>query len=163
MSVQKRGSRYLVRWQEGDRHRGKMFTRKADAQAWELEKRREAEMGAFAPSSPSRRTLNDFLDEWFASESVAWSAATRLQRRHSLDRWVRPYVGQLRLADLGTRRVRQWRSEIRDAGATPSVINHAHGVFSAALGCAVENGLLPANPFAGMRKLSVMVGHKRAL
>lgn len=163
MSIQKRATGYLVRWRRDGRQYGQMFARKADADAFELEQRRQAQIGAHGVAAPSRRTLDEWLDEWTASESATWAAATRLQRKHSLDKWVRPYIGRVRLADLGARRVREWRSEARGKGATPSVLNHAQGVLSAALGAAMRDGLLPVNPCMGLRKLPVMVERPRAL
>ncbi len=59
--------------------------------------------------------------------------------------------------------MRQWRSEIIAEGASPSVANHAKEVLSAALGCAVENRLLPSNPCSGIKRLPVTVARPRAL
>jgi integrase len=80
-----------------------------------------------------------------------------------LDRWVEPYLGQVRLRDLGPGHVREWRSRIVEAGAPPTQANHALAVLSAVLGCAARDGLLPANPCLGVRKLSVLVARPRAL
>jgi integrase len=80
-----------------------------------------------------------------------------------LDRWVRPYAGQVRLADLGTRRVAEWRSLIVAKGCASTQANHALSVLSAALGSAVANGELPSNPCARVKRIPVRVRRPRVL
>jgi integrase len=79
------------------------------------------------------------------------------------DRWIKKQLGGVRLRDLGTKRVREWRGGITSAGASPTQANHALSILSAALGCAMRDGALPANPCSGVRKLPVMVARPRAL
>jgi integrase len=163
MSVKKRGQRYQVRWRADGKHCSKSFSRRQDALAFEIEQRRAAQLGAFAVASPSRQTFGDWLTEWWATDSVVWAAATRTHRQDALKRWIRPYLDDVKLRDLGSRRVREWRSRILDDGATPSTANHALAVLSAACGAAVKDGRLPSNPVSGIRKLPVMVSRPRAL
>jgi len=163
LSIQKRGRSYVVRWRRDGRQYAKSFTRKEDATAFELEQRRAAQLGAHAAAVPSRQTLNDWLDAWWAADSPLWAASTRSQRQDVLNRWVRPQIGGVRLRDLGPRRVREWRSEVARGGATPGVANSALSVLSAACGAAVRDGHLPANPCSSVRKLPVLVERPRAL
>jgi integrase len=163
MSIKKRGSSYEVRWRRDGVQYSRSFVRHSDAVTFELDQKRARQLGAHAAAVPSRDVLDSWLDEWWASESPGWAEATKAGWKHSLDRWVRPYIGQVRLADLGARRVREWRAQILDKGATPSVANHAKEALSAALGCAVESRLLPSNPCAGIRKLPLKPSRPRAL
>jgi integrase len=163
VSIQRRSTGYLVRWRRDGRQYGRMFDRKKDAEAFELEQKRAAQLGAFAPAAPSKRTVDDYLDEWWERESVRWAASTRAQRKDVLNRWVRKQLGGVRLADLGGRRVGQWRSEIVAKGCPAPQANQALSVLSAALGCAVRDGLLPANPCHGLGKLPHRVARPRAL
>jgi integrase len=96
-------------------------------------------------------------------QSPVWAESTRVQRKHSLNKWVRPYIGKVRLYDLGTKRVGQWRSEILAAGASASVVNHAQAYLSAALGHAVKLGDLPANPCRVLEPLPTVVERLQAL
>jgi integrase len=164
VSIKRRGKSYEVRWRRDGVQRSRSFVRKEDAEAFELDQRRAKQLGAHAPATPSRDTLDTWLDEWWASESAGWAQATKVQWKHSLDKWVRPFIGKVRLADLGGRRVRQWRAEIiAKGGASASVANHAKEALSAALGCAVESRLLPANPCVGVKRLPVTASRPRAL
>jgi integrase len=163
VSIKRRGSSYQVRWRRDGKHYSKSFIRKEDADTFELEQRRRAQMGAHAAAAPSRDTLGQWLDSWWALQSPVWAESTRVQRKHSLDKWVRPYIGKVRLYDLGTKRVGEWRSEILAAGASASVVNHAQAYLSAALGHAVKLGDLPANPCRVLEALPTVVERPQAL
>jgi integrase len=163
MSIQKRGRSYYVRYRRDGQHFGRSFARKEDAEAFELEMKRAKQLGAHAPSVPSRDTLDQWLDTWWALQSPTWAEATRVQRKHTLDKWVRPVIGRVRLYDLGTKRVAEWRSAIIAKGASASVVNHAQAVLSAALGHAVRLGDLPANPCRVLEKLPTVADRPRAL
>lgn len=163
MSIKRRGKTYEVRWRRDGVQHSRSFARKEDAEAFELEQKRAKQMGAHGLSVPSRQTLGEWLDSWWAAESVLWAASTRAQRQDVLDRWVRPYAGQVRLADLGTRRVAEWRSQIIARGCAPTQANHALSVLSAALGSAVANSELPTNPCARVKRIPVRVTRPRVL
>jgi integrase len=157
MSVQRRTRgrrrRYVVRWyQEGFQH-SRTFDRKADAEDFDAAQRRRAQLGAHAPAAPSDERLAEWLRAWWDRDAHDWAASTRKQRASILDVWVTPYLGQVRLRDLGSARVRDWRGEIRRDGCTASQANQSMRVLSAALGHAVEAGKLPSNPCAGIRRL----------
>jgi integrase-like protein len=122
MSIQARRSdgrtRWLVRWEVEGRHRGRTFDRKADAEAFEREVRRRSQLGAHTPAEPSREPLADWLRRWFTRDSPAWAASTRQHRGYVIGKWISPFLGGVRLSDLGSARVRQWRADIRAAGCS---------------------------------------------
>jgi integrase len=163
VSIQKRGKSYMVRYRADGQHKQRSFIRKEDAERFELEQKRAKQMGAHAPATPSRDTLDSWIDQWWALQSPVWAEATRVQRKATLRKWVRPFLGGVRLYDLGTKRVGQWRSEIIAKGATPSVVNHSQAVLSACLGYAVKLGELPANPCRVLEPLPTVVQRPQAL
>ena len=73
MSVEKRKRgrrvRWLVRWREEGRERSRTFDRKTDAEDFEREQRRRAQLGAHAPAAPSTVRLDDWLREWWARDA----------------------------------------------------------------------------------------------
>lgn len=144
---------YRVRWRDGDRNRSRSFDRRADAEQFDAEERRRQRMGAHAPAEPSRDRLDDWLETWVRRDGVAWARSTRLHRAAVMDRWIAPLIGGVRLCDLGRARVREWRAEMLDRGATNATANGAMRVLSAALGVAVADGPIPANPCLGIRRL----------
>jgi integrase len=167
VSVQKvvRGGRirWLCRWLEDGRHRQRTFDKKGDAVTFEADQRRRRQLGAHAPAEPSRERLGEWLKNWWDRESPGWAAATRIHRGGILDKWIVPYLQGVRLRDLGTARVADWRAEIAAAGCPAHQANQALRVLSAALGVAARDGLMPANPCAGLRRLPHAVSRPRAL
>jgi integrase len=145
---------YRVRWRDGDRNRSRSFERRADAEQFDADERRRQRMGAHAPAEPSRDRLDAWLETWVRRDGVAWARSTRLHRAAVMDKWIAPLIGGVRLRDLGRARVREWRAEMLDRGATNATANGAMRVLSAALGVAVQDGLIPANPCLGIRRLS---------
>lgn len=167
MSVEKRTTVgrtvYLARWRRDGRQVARTFDRKSDAVAFERERRREASLGAHGLPEPSPRPLEDWLAEWFRSNRAGWKANTRTSYANVIDKWLIPYIGGVRLRDLGHARVRRWRDEALADGCSAVQANKASRVLSSALGAAVREGLLPANPVVGLRRLPVGPKRPRAL
>jgi hypothetical protein len=72
VSIQKRGSSYVVRWREGGRQLSRSFARRGDAVAFETDVRRRRQLGALAPGViQSRMTLAEFVrEEWWPRYAV---------------------------------------------------------------------------------------------
>lgn len=102
----------------------------------------------------ARLTLQAWLERWVVEHGVEWEPRTRRDRARYADRWIVPGLGKMRLRDIGRSEVRSWRTEmLRQRGATPYVANAAVRILSAALGDAVEDELIIANPCRGMKPL----------
>ena len=163
MSVTKRGGKWLARWVIDGRHVARTFDLKDSAVAWEADARRRAQLGAHATAEPSRDTLNVWLKVYWTRESPRWAQSTRITRAQLLDKWIEPYLGGVRLRDLGTARVRERSSDIAGDGCSTGRRNAAHRTLSAALGVATRDGLLPANPCQGIRRAPHTPARPRAL
>ena len=167
MSVERRviGSkrRYVARWREDGRQRSRTFDRKADAADFEADARRRSQLGAHTPVAPSRERLGDWLRRWWAREAIDWAASTRMHRASILDKWIEPYLSGVKLRDLGPARVRDWRTQIVADGCSKAQSNQALRVLSSALGAAVRDGLLPANPCTGVAKFRLGAKRPRAM
>ena len=156
MSISKKDNgRWLVRWEEEGRHRGRTFSRLEDARRFEAERRRQAELGAHAAPEASAMRLGEWLETWFERGKVEWARSTLKHRAALLDKWIVPHLSGVRLRDLGEARIRRWRQDIHGAGCSPHQCNQALRVLSAALGSAVGDGHLPSNPCARIRRLPV--------
>lgn len=167
MSIEARArggrTRYVARWRHEGRQRERTFDKRRDAEAFERERRREQALGVHGPAEPSPMTLGEWVRRWWDLGAPTWAPSTRRQRASVLDRWLIPHLGGVRLRDLGPARVRTWRGAVLSDGCSPTQANAALSVLSAALGSAVEEGLLPANPASRTRKLAVAVSRPRAL
>ncbi|MGO8905636.1 MAG: hypothetical protein ACLQMH_08445, partial [Solirubrobacteraceae bacterium] len=75
MSVRRRDDRngqYEVRWREGGRQRSRLFAKKGDAEAFELDVKRRRALGPLAAGViQSRMTLAEFVrEEWWPRYAV---------------------------------------------------------------------------------------------
>lgn len=153
MSVHEKRGRYVVRWREAGRNRSQTFDREKAARDFDAQTRLRLQMGAHAPATPSTQTLDDWLGTWWETHSPGWARSTKTTRGPVLDKWVVPYIGRVRLKDLGTGAVKEWRARILRDGASNHTANNACRILSAALGAAVDDGLLPDNPCARVKRL----------
>jgi hypothetical protein len=84
---------YLARWREVTRRRARTFTRKADAEAFERERRREAALGAHGLARALPDVTRDWLRRWWDAEAAGWAPSTRRTQASSIDLWIEPYGG----------------------------------------------------------------------
>lgn len=146
-----RGVRWDVIWREpGRRQRSRTFRTKRDAQAFEAQVQRDRSMGAFARDEPVRSPLGDHLRAWLDQGEPSWSPNTVRQRRSAIRAWLEPGLGNVPMSELGTARIREYQAHLATqttAGNTRNVM----AVLSAALGAAVDDGLIPYNPCSSVR------------
>lgn len=138
---------WRVDWTERGRRRTRRFATRREAEAF------VGDIARGERTDHTRLTLLDWMRAWITTHGVEWEPRTRRDRAVYADRWIVPYLGRTRLVDLGRRDVREWRAEIVRAGATPHTANVAVRVLSAALGAAVEDEVIRANPCVGLRQL----------
>ena len=167
MSIEKRTGtkkpRWRVRWREGGKHHSRTFSTRKDAVEFEASVNRRAELGAHAPGPVSTDQIGAWLDAWQRLRRPEWAETTYRQRDGDLKKWVRPLIGHVSLKDFGPQQARAFRALMQDMGATPNTQNRVMRVLSAALGDAVANDMIPANPCAGIRPAKVAPKRPRAL
>lgn len=142
----KRGTTYIVRWREGDRNRSRSFDNLEEAEEFDILRRREKRMGAFARHEPSSMRLSDFLARWMQLDGPTWKRTTAINRASLLDRWIEPMIGQIPLRELGRSRIKEFRADLLAAGNSAVNTNNIIRCLSAALAAAEDEGLIPVNP-----------------
>jgi integrase len=151
MSVKFKQSRgkYEVRWREGGRAHSRLFARKGDADAFDLDIRRRQQLGPLAGSVlQSRVTLAGFvLEEWWPRYALPNLAEDTLRRY--LEVWgaqIEPRLGayELRLITPGV--VEDFRSGLERAGVGAPTVRKAMMILQGVFKRAVARGLVPVNP-----------------
>lgn len=141
--------RFAVMYREGGRQREKRFERKADAVAWDDERRRRARLGQRA--ADDRLTVAQLLDEWHAAAQHRLAARTLETYGVQIEKRLRPTIGGYRAAQLDTTAIDAVLADIaRTAG--PATVNYARATLNAAYADAVRRGVLHHNPVAATRK-----------
>jgi integrase len=141
----------------------RVFATKREAQVFEADRVKVRRLGVHAPADASRETLRAWLETWFASGRAEWSPTTVSNRASHVDQWVAPCIGEVRLSELGTDRLYEWRDWMIDSGASPVLVSNVMRTLSAALGEAVDYGKIPANPLLGLRRPKVLREPRKAL
>ena len=155
MSVQKRGSSYVVRWREGGRQLSRSFTRRGDAAAFETDVKRRHQLGALAPGViQSRITLAEFVrEEWWPRYAVP-NLKPSTQRRY-LEVWgthLLPALGDYELRAITPLIVEDLRAEFDAHRVGVQTQRKAVMMLQGILRRAVVRGLLPANPVSVVDK-----------
>jgi integrase len=148
-SATKRGpGRWLGRYRGPDgKERTKTFPTKGEALAWG--QAQESRMRSLDWTDPARAkvTVGDWSQRWLGTLRV--KPKTRAEYTGLLNTAVLPRWGAVRLDRVNTADVRGWVATMSGAKGkplSPSRVRQAHGILSAMLDLAVEDGRLPKNP-----------------
>lgn len=102
---------------------------------------------------PSKMTVEEYLQTWLKDTARLRVRATTLASYTGMiNREVIPRIGKLKLAKLTKLHVKRLYGEMEEAGKSARLRQMVHTVLRKALGDAVEDDILPANP-ASSRKL----------
>ncbi len=154
MSVHRRGDGWRVVWREDGRQRSRQFDRKRDADAWDAEVKRRAQLGPLAMRQLTDRgpTLGEWITDHWAPEHGATLARRTLDRyASSYELHIAPWLDNVLLRDLSVGRLRAWQADRIADGATPDVIHKARTFLSSVLRHAAESEAIPSNPLALVR------------
>jgi integrase len=150
----KRG-KYEVRWLEGGRHPSKLFDRKGDADAFDLEKKRQRQLGALAPTvMRSRITLAEFMaGDWWPRYAIPNLAEDT--RRRYLEVWgthLLPRLGDYELRAITPWLVEDFRADLERVKVGAPTVRKAMMLLQGILRRAVVRGLIASNPVQSVGK-----------
>ena len=100
VSISKKDNgRWLVRWEEEGRHRGRTFSRLEDGRRFEAERRRQAELGR-TPHPRHQRCGSASGSRPGSSAARSSGLGSTLKHRAALlDKWIVPHLSGVRLRD----------------------------------------------------------------
>lgn len=128
-------------------------------QARDLEARLQLEVGTRG-ESPAL-TVSELLHRWLEHATPNLSPTTVYGYRNVIDRYLRPRVGQVRLAKVTTSTLDRLYGDLSASGGeggarlAPATVRQAHAVLRRALEQAVKWGWLSVNPAANATPPSV--------
>ncbi len=138
---------YMGRDESGKRkyHNKTIHGNKKDAQAYLNQVLRDKDLNLFA--EPSKKTLNEYLDQWLES-TVKSRVRDRTYRDYCslLDRYIRPALGGRRISQIGPMEIQAVYGQLTERGLSARTVRYAHGILRDALQQAVKWQLLPRNP-----------------
>ena len=127
------------------RYLRRTFEKMEQADTWVEDVRREMRTGGVV--EPSVMTVSDYLDHWLntaASQSVRESTAASY--RASVETYLKPHLGTIRLAELLPLMIQAAYAKIQAGGCAPRTVRYAHSVLHNALAQAVEWRMITRNP-----------------
>jgi integrase len=151
--------RWKVMWREGgrgSRQRSKTFTNERDAKRYDVAIRRAKDLGQLAAEVVgSEQTVESFLEEWWEKYAQPYlKPGTRATYSYTLDKWIVPYLGRLRLRDVSRETIDAWVASMRSAGAGTPTVNRALGILQGVMRRAVEWRRIPSNPVVGAPRIA---------
>lgn len=155
MSIERRGDKWQVRWWEGGKHPSRIFERRKDAEAFELDLKRRRQLGPLAPGVlDSKMTLAQFVqDEWWPRYAIPNLKPST--RRRYLEVWgtyLLPRLGDQQLRQITAMMVEDLRDQLAKAKLGPASQRKALLLLQAIMRRAVVRGLIPANPVSDVDK-----------
>lgn len=157
-----RGRRYRVRYQDANgRPREKLFDRKRDAEAWELQVRTGQVGEAKVDQSARTVTFREYGDRWRASREIGWALETRKRVESNLRCHLYPVFGNRQVRAITLTSVLEWLS-LRLADGTPkSSLKLYFELLDAVLAAAVTDKVIPENPCNGVKLGQILRGLSR--
>ena len=133
--------------QQGNR-RHKQFQRKKDADAYLVQARGQVQLGTYSPESASV-TIAKAGQLWLErGEAEQLERATLAQYQNHLELHIAPFLGQIRIAKLGTPDVQRFIDELLRSGRSRAMATKVLASLKAILREAMRRGLLSHNPAA---------------
>ncbi|CAB4171887.1 XerC Integrase [uncultured Caudovirales phage] len=165
MSVQKRGSKWWVRYRTGTTQRSRTFDLKGDAEAFDRQVKREAQNGGLVLVDRGMITLAEFFDAWWTMKvsevgtdvngrERGWSRNTRLQYKSQYARYVYKQLGGYQLRQLEPRILVEWKAGLINQGVSNAVLKKTMTMLSGCLRQAVLMGEITHNPIREIPKPS---------
>jgi integrase len=166
-SIQKRTRNgvvsYRVQYRDpAGRQRGKVFTRKADAERWLHDNEASRAKGAWVDPAAGKVRLGEWAERWFAT-TAALRPTTRRDYRKLLDLEILPAFAGLPIASIDALAVREWLAGLVARGLSAKRAGKARAVLSQVPDAAVEGGRLNRNVVAGVKPPKVQRAEMRFL
>jgi integrase len=132
-------------YQGGRRQRRtRTFDREAKARDWGATVEADARHGEYV--EPSEQPLERYLEGWLETAHLGRKPSTVRSYKDAFTNHVYPVIGTYKLRELKAPTIRTVYTEMIAKGLTPKTAKNVHAGLRKALGDAVRDGLLRANP-----------------
>jgi integrase len=134
---------YQARVRIGGRQASQTFQRKIDAERWARKQETEGDEGKAIDPRHSKLTVAEFGTAWLAGRADLAETTAALYDYY-LNNFIIPALGDIRLADLTTGRIRTWHANI--AKEHPSTAAKCYRFLRRMMNAAVEEKRIRENP-----------------
>lgn len=139
---------------------------------WSGKSCREVKRG-FKTQKEAKQYERSFLDTLTRSSDIQLSSlsvnymddmrhrlkpTTMVGKENIMNKWILPYMGNMKISDIDTLTIRNWQNRILEQGFSPTYQKSIHNQMSALMNYAVAHYGLPVNPC----RLAGPIGSKKA-
>ncbi len=148
-----RGGKYVARWHDGLKLRGKTFATIDEAEDHIRGKARLRRSGR--ATAASDLTVTETIADYLERATDRLEQRTVLNYRQRSARMIEPYLGSRRIVDLTTLDVQRWIDRLNREGYKATTVHSVVAVLFSALREATTFGIIPVNPANGIRRPSI--------
>jgi integrase len=120
------------------------FPTEGAADAWLDQTEAKMVLGEWFNPDGGLTLFGNYADEWLADRRLA--PKTRQTYEGLLRLHIKPALGAIPLAEIGSRQVRRWHGSMAPDGKGQVITAKAYRLLRTILSTAVEDGLIPSNP-----------------
>ncbi len=134
------------------------FKTKGDATRWLAQTETDISRGTWLDPFATAVTLRSYSDGWLSQRTVKGrplAPRTVQTYRHSLEAWILPALGEVRLVDLTPFLIRTWHAEVSQKTG-PTALRQAYATLRAILNTAVSDVSIRAQPLQDHRRWPVV-------
>ena len=115
-----------------------------------LESKLLQEYGKGAETSNARMTVQELYDAYMEAKNHEVRKTTYDKTRRNLERYVLPYLSDVRLDRLTAAKLQNWKQNIASSGLSASTQKNQYGELRTMLNFAVKMEYLPRNPLTAV-------------
>lgn len=157
-----RGKRWRVRYTDAaGQPRERLFERKVDADAFDLNCRSSVAVEVTAKREVERLTFAEYAQRWREARESGWATETRRRIPQNLRRHLLPVFGAKAIHSINLTDVMAWLSRLLDNGAPKSSVILYFGLFKTIMNAAVVDKVIPDNPCNGVKLAQALRGVSR--
>jgi integrase len=160
--IESRRNQWIVKIDTGTKIIESKFNHLDDAIDWQLSTKSALQHGIYQSDAEANLTLNHFIKTWRKSK-VRASARTMQRYDSSLNNQILPRLGDLKLRDISTNRIREWVGEMVIDKVGPSEIDKSLALLRQVLGLAFDSEVIRRNPVVKIETPKVISKEQRAL
>lgn len=145
--------RFRVRWRDpSGKRQAKTFDTRQQARDFLTKINATKLVGSYVDPKHGKILVRDQVRNWLAGRDVRPSTAARDDSYFRS--MILPHFGDVPLGQVRAAEVARWKMELL-AVKSPATVSKALTLFKSMLNDAVRDGLLPANPIAGVKLPSI--------
>ncbi|WP_416901624.1 tyrosine-type recombinase/integrase [Micromonospora echinospora] len=158
-----RGKRWRVRYEDGNgEQRERLFERKVDADAFDVECRSGVAVEVKAKREADRITFAEYAQRWREARESGWATETRRRIPQNLRKHLLPVFGEKAIRSINLTDVLAWLGRLLDDGVPKSSVSLYFGLFKTIMNAAVIDKAIPDNPCNGVKLAQILRGLSRA-